>query len=1294
MEQDSLRDQAKSWDAHLDSMGLSGSLIREIFSTFLLLRWADHQEAEQEAMAAFEERGFRPVLPARLHWRHWHDLHPPEMGRLLAHELCPCLDHLRDSRDNPLSTYLHALAEPLRRICEVNFVYLVDVVRWLAQQPFETVHDRRRLLEFFDVLIEETASSHEGYHMTPPSVAKLAVALADPRAGERLYDPCFGAAGLLTAAWAHAEQAGVSSFNRRGNMPLDVFGIEINAHSFLMGLTRLVLAGVDAPYLELGNSLERGPVNSPSREGFDVILANPPVGLKTAREPWHYEHFPIVTGDGIGLFVQHVLMQLKAQGRAVLAVPEGFLFQSGKTAELRRYLVERGHVEAVVGLPPGAFMPSTGVKTSLIVLRKENVGDQVRMVDASQMFEPPKRGRALTMRNSVIQQLAEIVRGHGSQQAWDISREGLAAADWDLTPRRREKGGLELLFAALEEVRGDVSISRLVDCAQVIAGRTINARDLADAPEGERPVGYIRIKDIQKGVVNKGSSWVSGHALAGIDPQWCVLAGDVLLSKSGTIGKAGIVRNGAVGGIAANGLYVVRVDQSRLDPGFLIAYLASSACQTWLAAQSRGTVIQHLNRPVLDQLPVPLPPLLLQQRAAAQFRDFGTDVFAFLVEATGAKELDRLAAWMSDISRRIPSFIESINEPPSLSLMEPMVEAAATVRRWSQSDEIASQHQRWLMPLLDGFSALQGVSQIPEGPSLLNVVQEAERSFQSASLHANGHLPVEAQGRALAEQLAVWVKAVASQMLDHAEVVAIPPKINQLQAGSMVAFGIKLTNIGPLPLRNVRVETTPDWGSCSIGFVQEKQSFSLLQSGDVPKVAGIFTLVLHWAALTLDGQSVGGMIQLAFDVVESDVETIEPMDLGGSPYVTGSPLEPNQQIDVFYGRSQLLDQISRQIVDSGNVILLEGNRRAGKTSILHHLEGATAVPGWLAAYCSLQGAQGSGQVVGVPTHEVFREIATSIAKALVKLKVDAPLPNGSVIPAGNAGLGIARACREGIAEDSPFADFRDYLEVVLGLLAAQGLGLVLMLDEFDKLQEGIDNGVTSPQVPENIRFLIQTFPRFSAILTGSRRLKRLREEYWSALYGLGTSISVTGLEPDDARKVVVEPVRGKLTYSPEAIERIIEVTARQPYLLQCLCNRIFDFAAQTKTRSITLSVVEQACAALVKDNEHFASLWDYAGSDRRRLILMLCAQRKGQTDLVAFGELQELLTQRGVEISHEILDADLAILRELDLLDLVGKIGDGHYQLAIPLMAAWIEQQQDYEIVLSRAQAESEEENG
>ena len=113
-------------------------------------------------------------------------------------------------------------------------------------------------------------------------------------------------------------------------------GLEINAELFLIGLTRMLLAGIETPYLEQGNSLEREAMSSPSRHGFDVVLANPPIGAKNSREPWRYQHFPILTNDSAGSFIQHALSQLKPQGRAVIAVPEGFLFRGGAVRELRR----------------------------------------------------------------------------------------------------------------------------------------------------------------------------------------------------------------------------------------------------------------------------------------------------------------------------------------------------------------------------------------------------------------------------------------------------------------------------------------------------------------------------------------------------------------------------------------------------------------------------------------------------------------------------------------------------------------------------------------------------------------------------------------------------------------------------------------------------------------------------------------------------------------------------------------------------------------------------------------------
>lgn len=135
-------------------------------------------------------------------------------------------------------------------------------------------------------------------------------------------------------------------------------------------------------------------------------------------------------------------------------------------------------------------------------------------------------------------------------------------------------------------------------------------------------------------------------------------------------------------------------------------------------------------------------------------------------------------------------------------------------------------------------------------------------------------------------------------------------------------------------------------------------------------------------------------------------------------------------------------------------------------------------------------------------------------------------------------------------------------------------------------------------------------------------------------------------------------------------------------------------AAQLKTRSITLDIVNQAGKVLVVDNEHFASLWDYARSDRRRFILALCHKESEKPDTFRLGVIQERLSGYGIEIDDETLIADLEALRELELIELrEGQTGEG-YALAIPLMGAWIDHQQDFTALQRKAQIETEDQNG
>ena len=410
--------------------------------------------------------------------------------------------------------------------------------------------------------------------------------------------------------------------------------------------------------------------------------------------------------------------------------------------------------------------------------------------------------------------------------------------------------------------------------------------------------------------------------------------------------------------------------------------------------------------------------------------------------------------------------------------------------------------------------------------------------------------------------------------------------------------------------------------------------------------------------------------------------------LGASPYIVGNPVD---RAEMLFGRSELLERIRRQLggPDGGNVLLLEGNRRAGKTSILRRLLKQDLLPGWLAIYCSFQEAEGTPGSPGVSTRNIFRLLARAVGWQLQDAGFGAWLPGEEPPPAGRPyKLAFRQALDRAFRDEQPFETFALYLDSVLEAIRPRRL--LLMLDEFDKLQEGIDSGVTSPQVPENLRHLLQHSPGLSAILSGSRRMRRLREEYWSALFGLGHRLGVGALTAVEARRLVTVPVEGRLRYLPEAAGRVVELCACQPFLLQSLGNRIFEAAAANGERTVTCAGVEAAAAEMVRDNEHFRTMWDYAGTYLRRLLLGLCERLSGGSEAVTLDVLAANLEALGLTFERRsALADDVEFLRELELLEFDAASRGGTYRVAVPLLGLWLRTAIDLDDAAMRAREET-----
>lgn len=1296
----STTERAHLWarlDEFRDQDGSQGPLDAVVapLAALLLLRWADHFDAEQEAIASFDGQDYTPALSHEKHWSSWCDLRGERLADFLRDEVLPSL---RLAPCGMLGQALRRLAPVAEKLAHASPKTIEALVQWTREFNLETNNGRQAAGDALHALVEqasETSKKTGGEFTIPLPVVELMVDLLQPSPGERLYDPCFGTGGLLARA---AKRLCEKALQMPPKVWTDVqqrsvFGVEINPIAYTIGLARVVLAGIERPGLELGDTLERPLARERSSEGFDCILAVPPWGGRV--QPEVAAHFPVAATNIETLFLQHVMASLRRGGRAVIALPEGALFRTGPDRAVRKELLCDYCVDGVVSLPAGAFEPFTAIKTSLVLFRREQPREVVRFLQVEDW--PSARPNDASDREKAVAAAHETAgqfrNGTPNGNLWETPVKKLATRDWELVAKRTGEESLSRAFSALREADSEIPLQPLSEVAEVLAG--VSYGKSVTTPRRDEPTvfaGLLRVADVNHADVRHPSLFLTRDGSARVKERHRLRAGDVLLTTSGTIGKLGIVSEPVVGAVASKSLVVMRPDE-RISSQFLKCLLGSDPYQEWLRGHARGATIQHLSVRTLRHLPVPVPEVPIQERIVRQLAGERGDPLAAMVRILTDGDEDPIVGWLEE-SLEVQQLRRSRRPVDPAALLEGIAQSTLALREKLAHSRIQAMPElsRWLTEFGDAVGTLRGLNHVPAGPGRLAILDGTQLRLQHVqSALGESPLPAVDSARDVTRQISRLVRAELESILDD---VRLEPMVepSAVVAGTVNEVQVRLKNLSALALRDLSVSTTPDVGSARIAYLTEGQALGFAAQIPALSETGPFSFQILWRADRLDGRTVSGETPLAVDV-RSTREAVRLAELGTSPYIVGSPIDREE---MFFGRRDIIDKIQRQLSTShrANVILLEGNRRTGKTSILRHLQAPDALPGWIVVNCSFQGGEGHRNKAGLPTSEVFRLMARDIGWAAHDAGVRVWFPDLDPPDLKKPfKVEFVKGLSTAFSGPRPFEVLELYLQALLE--AASPRRLLLMLDEFDKLQEGIDAGITSPQVPENIRYLLHTYPTLSAVLTGARRLKRLREEYWSALFGFGHRIQVSGLPLEDAHLLVTRPVEGRLTYIPEATDRVVELCARQPFLIQSLCNRIFEGAALSNQRTVTVSTVDAAAKDMAQDNEHFRTLWGYAATERRRFILALCEQLEGRPDPITLSLLETKLEEHGVALPRgDRVGVDLEFLRELELLDLHSTTRGSAYTLAVPLIADWIRQNIDFEDQRRKAVRESEEMEG
>lgn len=187
-----------------------------------------------------------------------------------------------------------------------------------------------------------------------------------------------------------------------------IFGMEKNITTYNLARMNMLLHGVKDTEFEIyhGDTLTNDwdmlrETNPAKKAQFDAIVANPPFSYRwepgeAMGEDMRFKDYGVAPKSAADFaFLLHGLHYLKDDGVMAIILPHGVLFRGGAEERIRRKLLDDGHIDTVIGLPPNLFY-STGIPVCILVLKKCKKPDDVLFVNAAEDFVKDRRQNRLT----------------------------------------------------------------------------------------------------------------------------------------------------------------------------------------------------------------------------------------------------------------------------------------------------------------------------------------------------------------------------------------------------------------------------------------------------------------------------------------------------------------------------------------------------------------------------------------------------------------------------------------------------------------------------------------------------------------------------------------------------------------------------------------------------------------------------------------------------------------------------------------------------------------------------------
>jgi len=353
--------------------GISGDAQRlEQLGWMLFLKILDEKDQELELI----RDDYTSVIPEKFQWRTW----ATDSEGITGEELVLFITHPTDGLFAKLkdltSASAPARAALVRKVFDSVNNYMKSgyamrkVINQLEGFDFNDSEDRQIFGTIYEsILIELRDAGNKGEFYTPRAITQLMTEMTAPQLGQQVLDPAAGTGGFLSAAIDFVREGQVHTLDDEATLQKSVHGWEYKPVSFVLGLTNLILHGVEVPDWDYRDSLKTEYNGIGPKDQVDVILANPPFGAGIAEGV--ETNFPSTfrCRESADLFVILMIQLLKPGGHCAIVLPDGCITGDGYKERIREKLLTDCNVHTIIRLPQSTFFPAT-VSTNLLFFEK------------------------------------------------------------------------------------------------------------------------------------------------------------------------------------------------------------------------------------------------------------------------------------------------------------------------------------------------------------------------------------------------------------------------------------------------------------------------------------------------------------------------------------------------------------------------------------------------------------------------------------------------------------------------------------------------------------------------------------------------------------------------------------------------------------------------------------------------------------------------------------------------------------------------------------------------------------